>query len=117
MSDIVDLAQEVEALLLQRAMQNARVSSAPLIACGQCHNCDAIIPPGMLFCDIDCRDDHSKRQHLHHNPRSPYSQPLHTPQPAQPSATPTSQQSGSFPASIPAGNASPGGALDDVAAG
>jgi len=115
MSDIVDIAQQAEALHLQRALAAARVQHQPLIPCHRCHNCESSLPAGGLFCDTDCRDDHSKRQHLHHNPRSPYSQPLHTPQPAQPSAT--SQQSGSFPASIPAGNANPGGALDDVAAG
>lgn len=73
MTDIVDQAQHAEAMHLQRAMQSARQADPMLISCGTCHNCDAIIPPGTLFCDADCRDDHAKRHASRKHPHSPYS--------------------------------------------
>lgn len=63
MSDLADMAQEEEARLLQQALSMARRPSlhhAPA-PCGRCHNCDASVPPGATFCDLDCRDDWVKR--------------------------------------------------------
>jgi hypothetical protein len=64
MSHIVDLAQSAEALHLQRALAAVRTSHPPLISCHRCHNCDASLPAGVLFCDTDCRDDYQRRMHL-----------------------------------------------------
>ena len=61
MSDIVDLAQPAEAMHLQRALAAARAQHPPLIPCHRCHNCEASLPVGTLFCDTDCRDDYQRR--------------------------------------------------------
>jgi hypothetical protein len=61
MSDIVDMAQPAEALHLQRALAAARTQSPSLLACHRCHNCEASLPAGALFCDADCRDDYQHR--------------------------------------------------------
>lgn len=62
MADDIDRAQDREMLDRVLAIQAAAVPA--LTAVGVCHNCDASVPPGAKFCDIDCRDDWQKR-----NPR------------------------------------------------
>lgn len=52
--DDVDHAQHQEEL--QREAAAAR--RLPMLpACGACHNCGESMPPGRLFCDLDCRND------------------------------------------------------------
>ena len=65
MSDIVDIAQQAEALHLQRALAAVRVQRQRLIPCHRCHNCEASLPAGFLFCDTDCRDDYQRRAKRH----------------------------------------------------
>ena len=36
-----------------------------LIPCHRCHNCEASLPAGFLFCDTDCRDDYQRRAKRH----------------------------------------------------
>lgn len=59
--DIVDQAQRIEHLPVQAALARARAAIQKLPACGLCHNCQASVPPGHLYCDADCRDDHQHR--------------------------------------------------------
>ena len=56
MADIADLAQEHierEAHLVIAAGRKP----VGIRANGVCHNCDATVTTGLLFCDSDCRDD------------------------------------------------------------
>ena len=64
--DIVDQAQAIEHLPVETALATARRTPRELPACGACHNCIAPIPPGLLFCDTDCRDDHTHRTRRGH---------------------------------------------------
>ena len=63
MADFADVAAEREQQDTARAIAAARrpVDPAP-IACGECHNCSATVPPGATFCDADCRDDWQARR-------------------------------------------------------
>ena len=63
MADIADLAAEREQIDTARAIAAAR-RRQPMepIAFGQCHNCEASVPPGATFCDADCRDDWQARR-------------------------------------------------------
>lgn len=61
MSDFADLASDREELDRQLALRAAALHADNLVAGGQCHNCDASIPPGHRFCDADCRDDWQRR--------------------------------------------------------
>jgi len=60
--DAVDYASEIEQLPVLAAIARARAATPSLPACGTCHNCAATTPPGVLYCDADCRDDHQHRQ-------------------------------------------------------
>lgn len=64
MADDIDRAQEREQL--DRAAAIAAASSAsslPLLpACGECYNCESSVPPGLRFCDADCRKDWELRK-------------------------------------------------------
>lgn len=56
MADEVDLAQEqIEASLAHAIRQNAR--RPRLQPTGFCHNCEAPLPTGWMFCDALCRQD------------------------------------------------------------
>lgn len=46
----------------ERALSLQQRRPAGPLACGACHNCDAPLPDGMRFCDLDCRDDWQARQ-------------------------------------------------------
>lgn len=59
--DIVDDAQSAEALHLSLSIAKCRRSAPTIPACGRCHNCQASVPAGVLFCDADCRDDYQTR--------------------------------------------------------
>lgn len=61
--DDFDRAQEREQRdrdLAIQAQQDAAKHGA-LTPCCVCHNCDAVIGNGGLFCDCDCRDDYEYR--------------------------------------------------------
>ncbi len=60
--DIVDDAQQAEALLVRSGIAAARRVRDLLPPIGRCYNCDASLPPGVRFCDADCRDDHQRQQ-------------------------------------------------------
>lgn len=59
MADEADLAQEqIEAnlaLALRAAARQPKMRPS-----GFCHNCEAVLPPGLLFCDALCREDHER---------------------------------------------------------
>lgn len=55
------MAQEAEAIILQQAIRRSIQPAYTLTACGCCHNCSASVPAGSTFCDVDCRDDWSRR--------------------------------------------------------
>jgi len=57
--DDIDRAQEVEDRHRAAAISARRTVLAPT---GECHNCAASVPPGVNFCDADCRDDYDRYQ-------------------------------------------------------
>lgn len=63
MSDVIDDANDRAerdlALALRAARSPARIEPTP---CGLCYNCEASVPVGACFCDVDCRDDYQKRR-------------------------------------------------------
>lgn len=59
--DEFDRAQQLEEAEREAAIR-AQQAKLRMVACGACHNCNEPLPPGMLFCDRDCRDDYEKRQ-------------------------------------------------------
>lgn len=64
-TDIIDLGSDREQRDREAAIAAAR-SFDWLPAAGSCHNCDAAPPPGLRFCDADCRDDWERRSHGPH---------------------------------------------------
>lgn len=63
MSDIIDAANDRAERDLELAISLARSSMrAEPTPCGACYNCEASVPPGACFCDVDCRDDYSRRR-------------------------------------------------------
>jgi hypothetical protein len=59
MADEADLAQEqIEASLAHAIRLSTR--KPKLQSTGFCHNCEAPIPRGWLWCDNDCRDDYDR---------------------------------------------------------
>ena len=59
--DDIDRAQEQEQKERARAIAAARQAPS-LPATGQCHYCEASVPPGGNFCDIGYREDHEREQ-------------------------------------------------------
>jgi hypothetical protein len=62
MSDIVDQAQDAEALFLDLARKAITLAAPVLPETGTCYNCQAPLDPGLRFCDPDCRDDYGIRR-------------------------------------------------------
>ena len=60
--DIVDQAQEAEALFIALAKKAVTGATPVLLPQGRCYNCQSIVPPGARFCDADCRDDYATRK-------------------------------------------------------
>ena len=61
MSDHIDNTDKI--IFAEVARGLAAVRSRPaLVAYGACHYCDEPLAPGLLFCDVDCRDDYDKEQ-------------------------------------------------------
>lgn len=57
--DDIDRAQERE--MLDRDLAIAAARRAALPATGHCYNCEASVPPGVSFCDADCRADYERQ--------------------------------------------------------
>lgn len=60
--DIVDQAQEAEALFIELAKKAITLAAPALPANGVCYNCQSPLDPGLRFCDADCRDDYGVRR-------------------------------------------------------
>lgn len=58
MSDGTDAPAEHAEFFRQRALL-ARKPAGP-VATGKCLYCDAVLPPGLRWCDSACRDDWAK---------------------------------------------------------
>jgi hypothetical protein len=59
--DDIERGQEREQA--DRALAIAAALNRPsLPAVGRCHNCDARVPRGAHFCDVDCRVDYERAQ-------------------------------------------------------
>ena len=58
--DDSDRATAHEELRRDIALRERRPEGPPYT--GQCHNCDAPLPPPMRWCDPDCRTDWEARQ-------------------------------------------------------
>lgn len=59
--DLADLAQRYEHQPVAHAIAKARAAKPQITPDGRCHNCQALVAPGHLYCDTDCRDDHEHR--------------------------------------------------------
>jgi len=62
MSDIVDQAQDAEALFFSMARKAIALAAPVLPAKGTCYNCQDEVPYGLRFCDSFCRDDYALRK-------------------------------------------------------
>jgi hypothetical protein len=60
--DIVDQAQDAEALFIALALHAVNLAAPPLRATGQCYNCLANVTNDLRFCDSSCRDDFASRK-------------------------------------------------------
>ena len=60
--DIVDQAQDVEAMFLACALAEIHGAAPVLQAIGQCYNCQDAVPYDLRFCDSFCRDDYAQRK-------------------------------------------------------
>jgi hypothetical protein len=60
--DIVDQAQDVEAMFLACALAEIHRAAPVLRATGQCYNCLANVQDDLRFCDTACRDDFASRK-------------------------------------------------------
>ena len=59
--DDIDRAQEREQQ--DRAIALSAARNAPTLpSTGACHWCDASVPEGAHFCDVDCREDWAREQ-------------------------------------------------------
>lgn len=61
MSDIADIAYHVIAAAVRRGLATVRRQGWLMADC-HCHYCDEALAPGVLFCNVDCRDDYDKEQ-------------------------------------------------------
>jgi hypothetical protein len=62
-SDILDAAadltqRETDARIAEHL---ARVEAQKLKVTGLCYNCEEELETGLIFCDVDCREDYEKR--------------------------------------------------------
>jgi hypothetical protein len=62
MSDIVDQAQDAEALFIDLARKSIALATPVLPARGTCYNCKDDVPYDLRFCDSFCRDDFALRK-------------------------------------------------------
>ena len=60
--DIVDQAQDSEALFFSLARKAVTLAAPVLPVTGTCYNCQSPLEPGLRFCDSDCRDDFARRK-------------------------------------------------------
>lgn len=61
MSDLVDQGTAAAELFLTAALTAQRRLHLPA-ADGRCHNCEAVVPPGVRWCDRDCQTDWEKHE-------------------------------------------------------
>lgn len=60
--DEIERAQEREQADRAAAIAAALARAPALPACGECYNCQSAVPPGLRFCDADCRSDWDERK-------------------------------------------------------
>lgn len=63
MADEVDRANDQAAAYLEARVREAR-KIKKVQATGHCINCDSLLPPGLLYCDSACREDHEQRSRM-----------------------------------------------------
>lgn len=64
-ADILDQASDLEQRERDTAIATARQQAARQElppSCGQCFNCESSVPPGVRYCDSECRDTHEHRK-------------------------------------------------------
>lgn len=64
MADEIDMACDREQrdrdLAIAAARSRSEVMDIPAV--GVCYNCESSVPPGLRYCDKDCRDDWAARR-------------------------------------------------------
>ena len=60
--DIVDQAQDIEAMFIAAALAEIHGAAPVLLANGRCYNCQDDVPYNLRFCDSFCRDDYALRK-------------------------------------------------------
>lgn len=63
--DDADRAQEQIERELTLASKYGRSRGPSLKPCGACHFCSEPVNPGLLFCDVYCRDDYERYSKAH----------------------------------------------------
>lgn len=59
-ADLIDQANEA-AEIFNRSALSQRRPEGPAVT-GYCFNCDAMLAPGLRWCDASCRDDWEKQR-------------------------------------------------------
>ena len=62
---MADLADQADVLIYNNIERQLNKPRRTLIPVGFCHNCNEKLSSrqsGLLFCDIDCRDDYQSRE-------------------------------------------------------
>jgi hypothetical protein len=63
MADEVDRANEqADAYLAARVAEARKIKK--VVPTGHCLNCESLLPPGLLYCDSACREDHEQRSRM-----------------------------------------------------
>jgi hypothetical protein len=63
MADEVDRANDQAEAYLDARLREAR-KIRKVHATGNCLNCESLLPPGLLYCDSACREDHEHRSRM-----------------------------------------------------
>lgn len=59
-ADPLDATSHIQAQVMEHQINSIRNRGRELNPTGECHNCSEPLEGHKLFCDEDCRDDHSK---------------------------------------------------------
>jgi hypothetical protein len=65
MADIVDLAGEND--FVSEVLQRHKNSTKEKAARGICLNCETVLAPDLIYCDLDCKADHEYMKRVRAN--------------------------------------------------
>ena len=65
MADLADLASEHD--FVEEALQRQRNKKPNMVPRGTCLNCGETIALNLIYCDLDCKEDHEYRKAIRAN--------------------------------------------------